>query len=146
MRLVAFQIRMAASVLLVVVLFVTVLLGAGCGGEDDGSERAVQWGVDRQLGPRSLRLSATIEGCSPEPPLLEEPIIEHKGNRVYIELRQTPEDGKGICFLNLPIAFKKITFERDLAELVIFDGSTDPPEKRWPTERPLPPEHRWPSE
>jgi hypothetical protein len=142
----AFRIRIAAGVLSIAVLFATALLGAGCGGDDDGSERAVQWGVDRQLGPKSLRLSATIEGCNPDPPLLQEPIIEYEGNRAYVELRQTPEDGKGICFLNLPIAFKKITFERDLDELVLFDASTDPPEKRWPTERPLPPERRWPSE
>lgn len=134
-----FRIRKAIDALAIAVLVGAILLGVGCGGGDDsGSERAVKWWVEPPVGPSWVRARAVIEGCSPDPPLLEEPIIEYKGNQVYIELRQSPEDGKGICFLNLPIASKKITFERDLDELVIFDASTDPPEQRWPTERPLP--------
>jgi hypothetical protein len=127
--------RKAMGSLLVMMLLSAALLGAGCGGSDDnGSERAVKWGVDRPVGPNWVRIRAVLDGCSPDLPLLEEPIIEYKRNRVYIELRQSPEEGKGICFLNLPIAFKKVTFERDLDELVLFDASTDPPARRWPTE------------
>lgn len=64
----------------------TTLLGVGCGGGDDsGSERAVEWRVDRPVGPDWVRLSASIEVYSIDLPLLEEPIIEYKGNRVYIE-------------------------------------------------------------
>ena len=126
------------------------LLGAGCGGGDDsGSERAVGWGVDRQLGPKSLRLGATVEVCW-APVQLEQPIIEYEDDRVYIELRHTPEKGEGEyggCPLTGPLTlYKTTTLERDLDELVIFDSSADPPEQRWPTERPLPPERRWPSE
>jgi hypothetical protein len=139
----AFRIRQAIGALVIAVLVCAIPLGVGCGGGDDsGSERAVEWGVEPPVGPNWVRIRAVIEGCSPDLPLLEEPIIEYKGNRVYIELRRTPEDDKGICFLNLPIAFKKITFERALDELVLLDSSTDPPEKRWPPERPLPPELR----
>jgi len=135
------------GVLAITVLVGATLLGVGCGGGDDsGSERAVKWGIDPPVGPNWVRVLAPIEACIHGQPLLEEPIIEYKGNRVYIELRHTPEDDLGGCALNLPLAFKKITFERDLDELVLFDASTDPPEQRWPTERPLPPDYRWPVE
>jgi hypothetical protein len=138
------------GVLAIIALTGATMLGIGCGSNgDDGSERAVAWRVDHPVGPNWVRLSASIEVCSIDLPLLEEPIIEYKGKRVYIELRQPPEelaeDVNG-CLLQLVGAFKKITFERDLDELVLFDSSTDPPEKRWPTERPLPPERRWPVE
>lgn len=130
----AYRVSTAIGALAIAVLVGAILLGVGCGGGDDsGSERAVQWGVEPRVGPNWVRARAVIEACSPDPPLLEEPIIEYEANRVYIELRHTPNDDKGICFLNLPIASKKITFERDLDELVLFDASTDPPEKRWPT-------------
>jgi len=117
------------------VLVGATLLRVGCGGGDDsGSKRAVKWWVEPPVGPNWVRARAVIEACSPDPPLLEEPIIEYEANRVYIEFRHTPNDDKGICFLNLPIASKKITFKRSLDELVIFDSSTDPPERRWSNE------------
>lgn len=120
------------------------LLGVGCAaGDDSGSERAVGWGVDRQLGPKSLRVAGTVEVCY-APVQLEEPIIEYEDDGVYIELRHTPEEGEGEyggCPLTGPLTlYKMITLERNLDELVIFDSSTDPAEQRWPTERPLPPE------
>jgi hypothetical protein len=120
---------------LAIAVFVgATLFGTGCGGsEDNGSERAVEWAFASPVGPNWIRVGAVIEGCDRDPPLLEEPIIEYKANRVYIELRRTPEEDKNLCFLNLVRGFKKITFERDLDELVIFDSSTDPPERRWPT-------------
>lgn len=137
----AFRIRKAAGVLAIAMLLCTTLLGVGCGGGDDsGSERAVKWGIAPPVGPNWIRISAVIEACIYNQPLLEAPIIEYEGNRVYIELRHAPDDDRGGCALNLPMVFKKITFERDLDELIIFDASTDPPEQRWPTERPLPPE------
>ncbi len=77
-----------------------------------------------------------IEVWNLDLPLLEEPIIDYTGsNRVEIELRRTPEEleeGQNGCLLQLLVAFKKITFERDLDELVLFDASTAPPERRWP--------------
>jgi hypothetical protein len=132
----AFWINKAIGTLAIAVLVGAILLGVGCGGGDDnGSERAVEWRVDRPVGPNWVRLSASIEVCHLDLPLLEEPIIEYNGNRVYIELRQTPEElseGVNGCLLQLLGAFKKITFKRDLDELVLFDASTDPSEKRWP--------------
>jgi|SRR6476646_2807091 len=133
----AFRIRKAIGVLVLAALAGAALLGIGCGSSDDnGSERAVKWGVDRPVGTNWVRLSAVIEVCNLDPPLLEEPIIEYKGsNRVEIELRQTPEDleeGQNGCFLRLLVAYKKITFKREVDELVLFDASTDPPEQRWP--------------
>lgn len=134
-----FRIRDAIGVLAIAVLAGVSLLGAGCGiGGDDGSERAVKWEIDRPVGPDWVRLSAVIEVCNFDPPLLEEPIIEYTDNRVYIELRRTPEEleeGQNGCFLELLVGFKKITFERDVDELVLFDASTDPPEQRWPRQR-----------
>ena len=133
-----FRIREAIGVLTIAVLSGATLFGVGCGGGDEGSERAVEWGVDRPVGPNWVRLSAVIEVCNFDRPLLEDPIIEYTGgNRVEIELRQTPEEleeGQNGCLLRLLIAFKKITFNRDLDELVLYDSSTDPPERRWPTE------------
>jgi hypothetical protein len=145
-----YRIRKAIGVLAIIALAGAALLGVGCGGGDDnGSERAVKWGVDPPVGPNWVRIRSVIEVCSIDLPLLEEPIIEYEGNRVYIELRRTPEelaeDVNG-CVLSLLIPHKKITFERDLDELVLFDSRTDPPEQRWPTERPLPPDRGWPPE
>jgi hypothetical protein len=132
-------IRKAIGALAIAVLVGATLLGTECGGSDDnGSERAVEWGLAPPVGPNWIRISAVIEACIYDQPLLEAPIIEYKGNRVYIELRHTPEDDVRGCALNLPQGFRKITLERDLDELVLFDSSTDPPEQRWPTERPLP--------
>jgi hypothetical protein len=127
---------------LAITVFVgATLLGAGCGGSDEnGSERAVNWGLAPPVGPNWIRISAVIEACVYDKPLLEAPIVEYQGDRVFIELRHTPKDDVRSCALNLPQGFKKITFERDLDELVIFDSSTDPPEQRWPPEVPLPQE------
>lgn len=137
----AFGMRKATSALAIAVLAGATLLGVGCGGSDDnGSERAVEWAVDPPVGPHWVRISAPIEACIYGQSLLEAPIVEYQGDRVYIELRHTPEDDVRGCFLNLPIASKKITFERDLDELTLFDASTDPPEQRWPREQPLPQE------
>ncbi len=111
------------SALLVVMLLSAILLGVGCGGGDDsGSDRAVEWGLAPPVGPNWIRVSAVIEACIYDQPLLEAPIIEYEDDRVYIELRHTPEDDLGGCFLNLLVASKKITFERDLDELVSYDN------------------------
>jgi hypothetical protein len=102
-------------------LLSTALLGAGCGGGDDsGSERAVEWGLAPPVGPNWIRVSAAIEACIYDQPLLEAPIIEYEDDRVYIELGHTPEDDLGGCFLNLLVASKKITFVRNLDELVLL--------------------------
>jgi len=135
----ASRIRKAIGALVIAALLAATLAGAGCGGNDDGSSRAVEWAVERQLGPKRVRLSAVIDFCF-EPPQLEQPLIEYAGHRVYIELRHTPEDLEGEhggCLLGLLMLHKTITLERDLDELVLFDASTDPPEKRWPR-KPLP--------
>ncbi|HEX5761806.1 MAG TPA: hypothetical protein VFY04_01655 [Solirubrobacterales bacterium] len=117
----------------IAVLVGATLLGAGCGG-DDGSERAVEWAAERAIGPKSLRLVATVEICV-NPVQLEQPIIEYEDDHAYIELRHTPEEGEGEhsgCFLRLWTLHKTVTLERDLDELTLFDASTDPPEQRWP--------------
>lgn len=121
------------------VVAIAVLLGAALvvverGGGDNGSERAVEWSVERVIGPKAVRLVATVEVCF-EPVWLERPIIEYSGDRVYLELRHTPEDDHGGCFLSLSILHKNVTFNRALDELLLFDASTDPPEQRWPRRR-----------
>jgi hypothetical protein len=131
----SFRIRNVIGVLTIAVLVGATLFGVGCGSGDDGSERAVEWGVDRPLGHKRVRLSAVIEYCSAVSPPFEQPIIEYIGDRVYIELRVAPEEleeDQNGCFLSLAVAYKTITLERDLDELVLFDASTDPPEQRWP--------------
>jgi len=130
------RLAIAIRAFAVAVLLALALLGAGCGGGDDGPERAVEWQVDRPLGPKQIRLVAKVETCSAEdPPRLEEPLIEYSGDDAYIELRTTPEDlpeDQTGCFLSLIIAPKTVTLERDLNELTLFDSSTDPPGRRWP--------------
>jgi len=117
-------------------------LGVGCGGDDDGSKRAVEWAAERAIGPKSIRLVAKVGVCL-EPVQLEQPIVEYEGHRVYIEFRHTPEDDKGLCLGKLLLLHKTVTFKQDTDELVLFDASTDPPEQRWPRkptralERPL---------
>jgi hypothetical protein len=128
-----FRIRKAMGVLAIAAALGAALLGTGCGGSgENGSDRAIEWGLAPPVGPDWIRISAVIEACVYDQPLLEAPIVEYQEDRVYIELRHTPEDDVRGCALNLPQVFKKITFERDLDELVIFDSSTDPPERRWP--------------
>jgi hypothetical protein len=134
---VAFRIRKAIGVLAIALLAGASLLGVGCGGsDDDGSERAVEWAAERAVGPKSIRLAATVEVCF-SPVRLEPPIVEYSGHRVYLELRHTPEESEGEhdgCLLSLTILHRTVTFNRDLDELVLYDSSTDPPERRWPTE------------
>lgn len=127
----AFRIRRAIGALAITAFLGSTLFGVGCGGGDDGSERAVEWVAERAVGPKSIRLAGTITVCW-DVVQLEQPLIEYKGNRVYIELRHTPEDDHGSCPLSLFVAHKTVTLKRDLDELVLFDASTDPPEKRWP--------------
>jgi hypothetical protein len=136
MRAAGFQPGIVIRAFAVAVLLALALQGVGCGGGDDGAERAVEWQVDRPVGPDQIRLAAKVETCAAEDqPLLEEPLIEYSGNDAYIELRTTPEelpeDQTG-CFLSLIMIFKAVTLERDLDELTLFDASTDPPEQRWP--------------
>ena len=129
--------RGGIGVLVIVALLSTSLFGAGCGGGDDGSERAVKWTVERVLGPKTARLVAVVDFCV-EPVRLEKPIIEYSGDRTYLELRHTPEEMEGEhggCFLGLLVLHRTVTFERDLDELALFDVSTDPPEQRWPVDR-----------
>lgn len=72
---------------------------------------------------------------------LEEPIIEYEDDRAYVEVRHTPEKNEGDyggCLLSLWVLHKTVAFEQDLDELTIFDSSADPPQRRWPRERPRP--------
>ncbi len=130
-------IKKALGALVIVTLLSATLFAVGCGGGDDGSERAVEWHVERTVGQKSARLVAVVETCI-APVGLEPPIIEYSGGRVYLELRHTPEEGEGEhdgCFLGLSVLQRTVTFRRDLDELVLFDVSTDPPEQRWPRRR-----------
>ena len=124
------------GVLAIALLAATALLAVGCGNADGGSERAVEWSVDRPIDPNSnrVRLTAVVEVCWYSV-RLEQPIIEYSSDRAYIELRHTPEKGEGEhggCFLSLLGLHKTVTLERDLGELVLYDASTDPPQQRWP--------------
>jgi hypothetical protein len=137
-------IRRAVGALAIAVLLSTTLAGVGCGGGDDGTGRAVEWYVDHATGPKSVRLSAPVEICGWEPVWLEDPLITYVEDRVYLELRHTPETGDyGGCFLGLVSLRKTVSFEQDLDELTLFDSSTDPPERRWPREA-LPGENLYP--
>jgi hypothetical protein len=111
-----------------------LMFAAGCGGSGDGSERAVEWYVERAVSPKSVRLVAHVEICL-KPVRLERPIIEYSDDRVYLELRHAPEELEGKrngCLLLLWPLRRTVAFKRDLDELVLFDASTDPPEQRWP--------------
>jgi hypothetical protein len=132
-------VRKAKSALAIVLLAGMTLLAVGCGGGEDGSERAVEWAVASPADPSShqVRLSASVGWCGIGFPQLERPIIKYEGDRAYIELRHTPEEkkeGQNGCLLELLGLHKTITLKRDLGDLVLYDVSTDPPEIRWPRE------------
>jgi hypothetical protein len=124
----------AIGAVAIAALLGVALLELGRGGGDSGSERAVEWKVERVIGPRAVRLVAVVGVCF-EPVRLEQPITEYSGDRAYIELRHTPEVDHGGCFLSLMILHKNVTVNRPLDELELFDASTDPPERRWPRRR-----------
>jgi hypothetical protein len=131
--------RVVIGVLTIVVLAGVIAIGGRLGGDDDGPARPVEWYVERQIGPKEARLLAPIEYCVTEETRFEEPIVDYEGDRAYLELRLAPEDeDPSGCFLNLPILHTKLTLERNLDELTLYDASTDPPEQRWPRERPWP--------
>ncbi len=137
----ALRVGVAIGVLAIVALAGAIVIGGWFGSDGDGSVRPVEWKVERQIGPKQARLSAPIEYCFWEEPRLEEPIIEYEGDRAYIELRLAPEEAeqdRNGCFLGLLILHKTISLERSLDELTLFDASTDPPERRWPRNRPWP--------
>ena len=124
------------GILALVALAGAIAIGGWLGGDDDVPARPVEWYVERQLGPKEARLLAPIEYCVTEETRFEEPIVDYEGDRAYIELRLAPEDeDPSGCFLNLPIFHTKLTLERNLDELTLFDSSTDPPEQRWPRRR-----------
>lgn len=128
------MIKRALGVLVIAAFSSAAIFAVGCGGGDDGSERAVEWHVERAVGPKTARLVAVVEVCV-DPVRLERPIIEYSGDRAYVELRHTPEESEGEqdgCFLGLFTLHKTVTFDRNLDELVLYDASTDPPEQRWP--------------
>jgi len=134
--------RVAIGIVAILAIAGAILIWQGFG-SDDEPVWPVEWKVERQLGPKSARLSAPIEYCIREEPRFEEPIVEYEGDRAYIEMRLVPEkepDGPSGCFLNLPILHPTITLERNLDELTLFDSSTDPPQRRWPRD------HPWPNE
>jgi hypothetical protein len=136
---VATRTRVAIGVLALVALAGAILIWHGLKSDDDGPVRPVEWKVERQIGPKSARLSAPIEYCVTKETRFEEPIVDYEGDNAYVELRLAPEDEEPRgCFLNLPIFHTKLTLERNLDELTLFDSSTDPPERRWPRDRPWP--------
>jgi hypothetical protein len=129
----------AMGVLVIVALAGAFVIGGWLGSDENGPVRPVEWYVERQLGPKEARLLAPIEYCVTEETRFEEPIVDYEGDRAYVELRLAPEDeDPSGCFLNLPIFHTKLILERNLDELTLFDSSTDPPERRWPRDRPWP--------
>lgn len=122
---------MAIGVLAMTLLLGVAIAGIERGGRDNGRERAVEWKVERVIGPKTVHLVAVVDVCL-ESVRLERPIIEYSGDRAYIELRHTPEDNHGGCSLLLSVLHRNVTFNRALDELTLFDASTDPPERRWP--------------
>lgn len=131
------MVKKAIGVLVIAVLLSGILFAVGCGDGDDGSKLAVEWHVERVVSQRSARLVAAVEICL-APVRLESPIIEYSGDRVDLELRRTREKGEEEhdgCLPTVSVLHKTVTFKRDLDELVLFDASTDPPERRWPRQR-----------
>src|SRR5262245_53100049 len=135
-----FVLKRAIGALMIAAVLSTTLLGVGCGGGDDGSERAGEGTLERGSGPQTGRLVAPRDMCR-GPVRRGEPSIEYEDDRAYVELRHTPEKNEGDnggCLLNLWVLHKTVAFEQDLDELTLFDSSTDPPDQRWPRERPRP--------
>lgn len=118
----------------------TALLGlaltaVGCGGGEEKTTHAVEWGVFRQVSPRQVVLVASVDYCDGDPrPTIERPRVEYAGKRAVIELILASKEGSdgGGCLLIKAGIFKRITLRSDLDELVLLDASTSPPARRWP--------------
>jgi hypothetical protein len=124
--------KIGGSTLVTVALIAAMLIGVGCAeGSSDEPHRALKWGVERQVGPKAVRVSATIETCTMKVPPIE-PVTEYSGNRVYIELREPLEGHHAGCFLGLIGIHRVIKLKRELDEVALFDLSTHPPTRRWP--------------
>jgi hypothetical protein len=64
-----------------------ILVAFGCGGGDDRSPQAVEWGVSRQVSSRQIKLVTSVDYCGGDPaPTIERPVIKYSGKRVFIEL------------------------------------------------------------
>ena len=128
----AASLRTTLGCVLLVGLFSSAL---GCGGGGDHATSAVPWHVSRVLGPRQVRLVASVEACHLHPtPAIQRPVIEYSGKKVFIELRvasQEHSEDEGCLLLKLGV-YRTVTLKRNLDDLLLFDASTDPPERRRP--------------
>ena len=124
------------SAVAAVALF-ALLLSCGCGSGSSQSAEAVEWKVARQLTSRKVKLVASVKYCGGERyPALKPSSIRYNNNKVLIKMVLSPQpeaDSEGGCLLQLLGITKTITLKRNLENLVLFDASTDPPERRWPS-------------
>lgn len=121
-------------VYLITGLLVTSCVTLASCGDDDAS--ALEWSFFKQLGPRKAKLAGEVGYCVGDPkPRVEKVIRRHSGNRVFLTLILSPERPKAEECRGVGLGvFKTVSFQRDLDQLILLDSSTDPPERRWPTE------------
>jgi len=86
------------------------------------------------LGPRKARLASEVDYCVGEPkPYIARVERRHSDNQVFLTLildeqPLEPEECRGMILA----VYKNVIFQQDLAQLELYDASTDPPERKWP--------------
>jgi hypothetical protein len=110
------------------------LLGCGSGSHSDTS---IEWGVFKQLGPRTVKLVAQVDYCIGAPvPRIGSVKKEYAGHQVLVGLSlAAPPDTYQTdkCRGVVRPVYKTMKFNRDLTALELFDTSTSPPQLRWPS-------------
>ena len=125
-----------------------VAFGIGCGSSERPDETArpasgrfdkevVAWGVASVSGPKTVKLGTEIGYCVGDPkPRMRLAQRIYRGKSVYITVelalpRKKPSD-HSLCGGVGLFLYKTIRLTRDLADVMLYDSSTDPPTRRWP--------------
>jgi len=102
--------------------------------------RAVRWSVISIPRKNVVKLGATMGACSGSPePRIARVDVKRDGHRAYItvigrfvRLVSSRKFGN-FCGGVLSNRYRTIRLSQPVADLRLYDGSTEPPVKRWPT-------------
>ena len=103
--------------------------------ESAGTVRIVHWGINRQLGKRTVRIAAAVPYCGydrPKPRVQRIRKVERPGRAVITMFVFFPRVGKGGCTDVELGVMKTVRLKRPLSKISLYDGSVTPPRKRWP--------------
>jgi hypothetical protein len=126
-----------------VISLLTVLIGCGSSVAEDKRSvavvRDVKWSVEKQLGPKAIKLLAFVPYCEFT---RARPRIEHiakrkrpKGMVITVFVRFPPRNTqpKGAGCLGVGLGLQEVVkFRQPIGKRSLYDGSSIPPSQRWP--------------